>query len=123
MNNEHLFTELKSNSGIDATMATLNLKLLRENEELKSQLQERNQDVARLEKTLDDANDATHLARAHTLESRVDEMQVRLKNLHARNLKLEKENVNYREEVVVLLDNAAYHTCPSTLAVLRRLQL
>lgn len=37
--------------------------------------------------------------------------------------KLTQEDVNWRENVVVLLDNAAYHTCPATLAVLRKLQL
>ena len=37
--------------------------------------------------------------------------------------KLEMENPKYRDSVVILLDNAAYHTCASTLAVLRRLQL
>ena len=35
--------------------------------------------------------------------------------------KLEMENPKYRDSVVILLDNAAYHTCASTLAVLRRL--
>ena len=35
--------------------------------------------------------------------------------------KLEVENPKYRDSVVILLDNAAYHTCASTLAVLRRL--
>lgn len=37
--------------------------------------------------------------------------------------KLEKEDKAYKDNVVVLLDNAAYHTCPATLSVLRRLQL
>jgi transposase len=37
--------------------------------------------------------------------------------------KLEKENPNFRENLVLLLDNAAYHTCPATLAVIKKLKL
>lgn len=37
--------------------------------------------------------------------------------------KLEKEDPRFREKVILLLDNAAYHTCPATLAVLQKLQL
>ena len=47
-------------------------------------------------------------------------MEVYLHNLV---LKLEREDPKFRDRVVLLFDNAAYHTCPATLAVLRKLQL
>ena len=37
--------------------------------------------------------------------------------------KLEKENPKYKENVVLLLDNASYHTCPATLSVLKKLKI